>query len=472
MKIPSKVACVCVVGAALSACGGSDTETTTQKNALLSSVSTVVSPQAAQQAAVVYTPLLQQIYLAFYGRPADPAGLAFWGQQFSNANMPLTLLGLASSYAANDVVKQMVDAFALSVEAQDVTTGTSAAFVNAVYLNAFNRVAESTGNEYWSALVDGGKFTRAQIALVILNGAQGDDATMISKKTQGATAVTAALGTPAESAAYTGDSILQGARDLLSAITATTDMAAYQAQINEYVASIQGNGQFPAVARYAGFSTLQRPTGTPSYTARYTYASAGIAPPATAGSLVYGLEQSTVGWTRGALNRIDYASTFIASSSIQGAGLLPAVTMLCRAATASASIPDSTDVLVARSARQLGAASELAGQTLATYREDCTINSNRQSISFDSAGNATFTSAAGVSKIDAATVNAGLKGQMLHDSANNLDFYFFAYSYVRGNGATGYALVQRMSVPATTGGAGAPAAGALPGESIAVWSQE
>lgn len=420
----------------------------------------------------MYTPLLQQIYLAFYGRPADPAGLAFWGQHFSNANMPLTLLGLASSYATNDLVKQTVDAFALSVEAQDVTSGTSAAFVNAVYLNAFNRVAESTGNDYWSALVDGGKFTRAQIALVILNGAQGNDAIMIAKKTQGATAVTAALDTPAESTAYAGDSNLQGARDLLSGITATTDMAAYQAQINEYVASIQESGRYPTIARYVGFSTLQRPTGTPSYSAHYTYAAGGIVSPATAGSLIYGLEQSTVGWTRGTANQINYASPFIASSSIQGPAPLPAVTMLCRAATASASVPASTDVLVARSARQLGAASELAGKTLSTYREDCAINSSQQSISFDSAGNATFTSGLGVSKIDAATVDAGLKGRMLHDSANNLDFYFFAYSYVRANGATGYALVQRMSVPATTGGAGTPAAGILPGESVAVWSQE
>ncbi|USX14178.1 DUF4214 domain-containing protein [Oxalobacteraceae bacterium OTU3CAMAD1] len=472
MKIPSKVACLCVVGAALSACGGSDTETTGQKAALLSSGATVVSPQAAQQAASVYTPLLQQIYLGFYGRPADPAGLAFWGQQFSNANMPLTLLGLASSYATNDGVKQMVDAFALSVEAQDVTSGTSAAFVNAVYLNAFNRIAESTGNDYWSALVDGGKFTRAQIALVILNGAQGSDAMMITKKTQGATAVTAALDTPAESAAYAGDSILQGARDLLSAITATTDMAAYQAQIDEYVASIQGPGAYPTIVRYSGFSTAQRPTGTPSYSARFSYSAGGVAPPATAGSLIYGLGQTTVGWTRGAANQIQYASTFITSSTIQGGGLMPAVTMLCRPATGTTSVPDATDVLVARAARQLGAASELAGQTLATYREDCAINSVRQSISFDSAGNATFTSAAGVSKIDAATVNAGLKGQMLHDSANNLDFYFFAYSYVRANGATGYALVQRMSVPATTGGTSVPAASILPGESVAVWSQE
>ena len=472
MKIPSKVVPLCVLSVTLAACGGSDQATSNQQS-LLSTGMTIASAQAAQQAASAYTQLLQQIYLAFYGRPADPGGLEFWGNQFSNANMPLTLVGVASSYANNGAVRQMIDAFATSVEAQDVTSGTSAAFVNAVYLNAFNRVAESGGNAYWSAPVDSGKLTRAQVALIILSGAQGDDATMVQKKTQAATTVTAALDTPAERAAYNGDSVLQGARDLLSAINVTTDLAAYQAQIDGYVASISNTpGQYPAIVRYVGFSTLQRPTGTPSSAARYTYAAGGIVPPATAGSLIYGLGQSTVGWTRGALNQINYASPFISSSSIQGSALLPAVTMLCRAATATASVPDSTDVLVARSARQLGAASELAGQTLSTYREDCVINSSRQSINFDRAGNATFTSAAGVSKIDAATVNAGLTGKMLHDSANNLDFYLFAYSYVRADGATGYAVVQRMSVPATTGGASAPSAGILPGESVAVWSQE
>jgi hypothetical protein len=43
---------------------------------------------------------------------------------------------------------------------------------------------------------------------------------------------------------------------LLSVITVTTDMAACQAQIDGYVASIQSTpGQYPAIACYAGFTT-------------------------------------------------------------------------------------------------------------------------------------------------------------------------------------------------------------------------
>lgn len=464
MNISSKIASVGTLALALSACGGSNSDTSTQKTTLLSG-ETVVSAQMGQNAASAYTPILQQIYVAFYGRPADPAGLTYWGQQFSNANMPLTLIGIASSYANNPVVKQMVDAFADSIEAQDVTSGTSAAFVNAVYLNAFNRVAESAGNDYWSALVDEGKLTRAQMALLIWSGAQGSDAVMVSKKTQAAVAVTAALNTPAASAAYSGDAILQGARDLLGAITDTTATEAIQAQISAYVAAIQGTpGQYASIARYVGFSTLQRPVGTPSYSAHYTYASGGIVPPGTAGTLTYGLNQTTIDWTRGALKQLDYGNAFMASSSIQGAALLPAITMLCRPLTPASAQPKATDVLVSRSARQLGAGSQLAGQTLSTYREDCGVGIAARSISFDSAGNATFKTAEGVSQIDAATVNAGLNGAMLHDVVNNLNFYFFAYSYVRADGTTGFALVQRISVPATTG--------ILPGESILVWSQE
>lgn len=308
--------------------------------------------------------------------------------------------------------------------------------------------------------MDGGKLTRAQMALLIWSGAQGSDAIIAAKKTQAAVAVTGELDTAPESAAYSGDAVLQGARDLLSAITDTTDMAAYQAQIDGYVASLPGApGHSATIARYVGFSTQQRPTGTPSYSAQYIYSAGGVVPPATAGTLVYGLNQLTIGWTRGALNRLDYDATFNASSSIQGKALMPAVTMLCRPLTPQSDVLKSTDVLVARSARQLGVAAQLADQNLSMYRQDCAVSTGAQSISFDSAGNATLTTAAGVSQIDAATVNAGLNGKMLHD----LDFYFFAYSYVRANGTIGLALVQRISAPATS---------ILPRESVVVWSQE
>lgn len=466
MNIPSRAVSLCALAAVLSACGGSGTNTPAQTTPPVSSGSIVTPPPApVQQAPAAYASLLQQIHVAYYGRPADPAGLALWSQRFSNENMPLKLADIASSYTTNATVKQIIDTLASATEAKDITAGTSAAFVNAVYLNAFNRVAEPAASASWSAMVNGGTLTRAQAALVILGGAQGDDALMAAKKVQAAVATTAALDTPAESAAYGGSAVLQGARDLLSSITSTTDMAIFQAQIDGYVGSLPGTqGTSPTIARYVGFSTLQRFTGGPSYSAQYSYASGGIVAPGTAGTLTYGLDQLTVGWTRAAPNQIVYGANFTANASIQGGGVMPAVTMLCRPLTPGSPSLKSTDVLVARSARQIGAASELAGQTLSIYREDCAIDSGVQSISFDSVGNATFTSAAGVSKIDAVTVSAGLNGLMLRDVVSNLDFYFFAYRYVRAGGSTGYAVVQRMSVPATTG--------ILPGESVAVWSQE
>jgi hypothetical protein len=64
----------------------------------------------------------QQLYVAYFGRPADPAGLNFWTQAGSTNTM-----------------QQQSNAFATAPEWTDAIAGlTNDQIVNVIYLNAFS----------------------------------------------------------------------------------------------------------------------------------------------------------------------------------------------------------------------------------------------------------------------------------------------------------------------------------------------
>jgi hypothetical protein len=471
MKNMLQVTSVCSLAMLLAACGGGNSETATTKNSLLAmrGASGAGSPQA-QHVPAEYTDLIQRIYLAFFGRAADPKGLEFWGQTFSDSAMPIQLDGLIAGYSSNVRVRDLIDMFANSAESQGLYTGNNAAFINAVYLNVFNRNAEFDGLSFWSGFLDRGQITRAQAAMWILSGAQNDDATVVKKKVQAATYFTGALDTSVEILSYTGDSPNQALRDLFATITAATDMTAFQAEIDAFIASMQNiPGTFPVSAFYVGYNYLQAMTNEPSYSARYSYGAGGVVGPATTGTLTFGEVPQSIGWVRGAGTQFIYNAPVTSSMPlpVTGNGVLPVLTMLCRTLTGatvpSGGIVKSTDVLVARSARRLTDASQLAGQTLTVYREDCAIGgSNVESFAFDGAGNGSFKSAAGVVTMTAASVTGLLKGDIVMDLTTGKYLVFTGYSYTRLDGTLGYVIVQHLSTSRT----------GLTDGILSIWSQD
>lgn len=465
MKTNMQAGAVIFSALALSACGGSGQDTNTQQNKLLSTAgANIVSTQAAQ---ADYTDVVHRMYLAFFGRPADAKGLEFWTKVYSERNAPATIDGMILAYATDANAKALVDAFEGSAESRGLYTGNNAAFINAVYLNAFNRNAEPEGRDFWSGALDRGQITRAQAAMWILNGAQNDDALVVAKKVQAATYFTAAMRTDAAIAGYVGPRPNQAARELLGTITVATDMEAFKTEIDAFIAAIQATPDlFPTIAYYSGFNFLQRLSNAPAYSARYEYAVGGVVP-TQAGSLTLGEVPQKVSWTRDATTYA-YAAPFNANISLgPGNGVVPSIAMLCRPGTvAEGGSPDtvkSTDVLVAGSTKRLVDASQLAGQTLAIYRQDCSAGSAGESFSFDKLGNATFKNASGTVSFDAATVTAALNGQVLFQTPANQKFAFAGYSYTLASGATSYAIVQKAEIDGQT---------SLPGGTLAIWSQE
>lgn len=146
---------------------------------------------------------VNSFYLAFYGRPADPAGLKFWSTQLA---------------ANNGDMGAIVNFFADSEEAQvRFGTDTTADRIAEIYSQLFNRAPDADGMAFWTNAIDKGHATLADVALSIFNGAQGADATLSQLRQQAADAFTAQV--EAGGSQYAGYASIEAARVLVRAVT-------------------------------------------------------------------------------------------------------------------------------------------------------------------------------------------------------------------------------------------------------------
>jgi hypothetical protein len=121
---------------------------------------------------------LQQLYIAYFSRPCDPAGLDYWTDQ-----------GISrSAFAANMYLQAEFNDVngALSTEAQ----------VNQIYLNLFNRNADAAGLLYWASQIESGVLELASIANDLIWAVQNNhkgssDALTLANKTNAAIDYTA-----------------------------------------------------------------------------------------------------------------------------------------------------------------------------------------------------------------------------------------------------------------------------------------
>jgi len=146
---------------------------------------------------------VNSFYLAFYGRPADPEGLHFWSLQLAASNGDLTAI---------------TQAFSTSEEAQ-VRFGADdlAGRITEIYQQLFNRAPEAAGLAYWTEVVEQGHASLADVAVIILKGAQDSDSTLAQLRQQAADAFTAAVETGGTE--YSGYAAIEAARILVRAVT-------------------------------------------------------------------------------------------------------------------------------------------------------------------------------------------------------------------------------------------------------------
>ncbi len=112
------------------------------------------------------TDLIQKLYIAFYGRPADPGGLLHWAQQLP-----------AGANLTDDATKELIGRFVDSPEAQSRFGSPSIeATVDRIYSQAFGRDATETEKASFA-----GK-TVVDVLVSVLGVSSGRDAEALSNK--------------------------------------------------------------------------------------------------------------------------------------------------------------------------------------------------------------------------------------------------------------------------------------------------
>jgi hypothetical protein len=178
-----------------------------------------------------YTSQIEQLYVAYFDRPADVAGLDYWN-------------GVLNGNGGKTAV--ISQAFAGSAEYTAAFAGLdNYAIVNQIYLNLFNRAAETGGLTYWGDLLNAHSISINNVVDVVLksallNPAGNADRVSVESKIAAATAFTHALDTPAEILGYHDGSPVALAKVWLASIhdSASATAATQPAALNASIATI------------------------------------------------------------------------------------------------------------------------------------------------------------------------------------------------------------------------------------------
>ena len=227
----------------------------TAVHAATGNTSTATTPKAQAVTALIqptYETLVQQLYYAYLGRPAEPAGRDFYVNALRSINAPTTLFGLYQAYPTNPSVRNIVDSLANSAESRQLFPSDNLdTFIDSIYVNAFNHIADAPGKTFWINSINSGATTRSSAALNIIAGVQGSDGTTVDAKTAVAVNFATALDTPAKVAAYTGTAANINARQMLANVAINTDVNRFQSTINTTIQRLNDLSATPYAATTA-----------------------------------------------------------------------------------------------------------------------------------------------------------------------------------------------------------------------------
>ena len=245
----------------LAACGGSDHGASDTPGA-----SQQKAQRSSKQSALEYQNAVQSLYVAYFGRPADPGGLANFSAALQAAGAPTDVAGLAQAYAGNASVRQLIDSFGASKESQALYgSGSASDFVTAVFQNVLGRAPAASGLQFWSDAIISGSLSEGDAALAIMAGAltnntaQGlQDAQLVNARLAAAAAFTGMVTEQGAASYYAGATAAAGARSMLAGVTAATDPIALQTTLGDTIGAMG-----PSIELLAGSS------GGPGYVNGY-----------------------------------------------------------------------------------------------------------------------------------------------------------------------------------------------------------
>ncbi|CAN7243204.1 DUF4214 domain-containing protein [Duganella sp. LjRoot269] len=263
MKISFSFILSAAAALALAACGGGDYNSSTPQPPQAKTMGgRTVTGDSQPHAPAEYYQLVQQLYISYFGRPADPTGLSNFATQLSQLSAPTDIQGLNTAYGENSSIRALVDSFGNSDESNALYGGDNTAFVIAIYNNLLSRTPDSGGQTFWVGAINGGGLTRANASLSIMAGAlvnqttQGlQDAQLIRNRVSVGATFTTDLDTPTESSAYAGAQAAATARSLLASVNANTDVSGFGPNIDAAIATLVANAQ-PAAPSYATIRSI------------------------------------------------------------------------------------------------------------------------------------------------------------------------------------------------------------------------
>jgi hypothetical protein len=227
---------VLIAAAFLAGCGGGGSSSGSQTAATPPQVMDVSSYQA----------LAQDLYYFYFARPADPNSLVNLETALFNASGPTDVQSLKNASATNANLKAIVDNFGNNAESTSLFVKSSPTeSVIAIFQILLNRAPSGPELNTWVNAISSGQLNASDTPLAIMaavtanNAAQGiSDNQLIARRTAVAQYFTAQLAAQNKVANYIGNGAFADARNLLSLVTASTDVTVYDLSVRTYVSSM------------------------------------------------------------------------------------------------------------------------------------------------------------------------------------------------------------------------------------------
>lgn len=168
--------------------------------------------------------VVQKAYIAYYGRPADYAGMTYWGDQLDKKDGDLGAI---------------IQQFGNSEESKVLYSGTDyGAQIKKMYQQLFGRDPDADGLDFYVGKLNAGEYTLQTIALNILNGSTGDDLVGINNKLAVAKDFTMSLHESGSDHSYMGSDDAQVVRDMLGQVGPATDASGFVQSMDAVISGI------------------------------------------------------------------------------------------------------------------------------------------------------------------------------------------------------------------------------------------
>jgi hypothetical protein len=163
---------------------------------------------------------IEELYVAYFGRAADPAGLNYWLSQEAAGTSDATIaLQFVPQLETLGLYPLLNTPTLLSGSAAQQAT-----FINAVYQNLFGHAADTAGLSYWQGQLINGASPGFMINQIIV-GALGIDATTIANRAAVAGAYTNAVASAVPVVTWNPTNDTPQSRAVIASITATVTAA-------------------------------------------------------------------------------------------------------------------------------------------------------------------------------------------------------------------------------------------------------